>query len=108
VALITSRSRIFADALIAELWNTIAAGGETTMEQRSRCRLASTYAADCAREAMRLMYLHGGTTSFKRETRLAECWRDLHVVGQTVTIGAEWYAIGRRALLGMDTGPRLR
>ena len=86
----------------------VAAGEETTLEQRARCRLASTYAADCAREAMDLMYRHGGSTSFKRESRLAECWRDLHVVGQTVTIAPEWYPIGGRVLLGMDPGPRLR
>jgi indole-3-acetate monooxygenase len=54
------------------------------------------------------VYRHGGSTSFKRESRLAECWRDLHVVGQTVTIAPEWYPIGGRGLLGMDTGPRLR
>jgi len=100
--------RVYRNAMIAELWNTIAAGGQTTLEQRARCRLASTYAADSARQAMDLMYRHGGSTSFKRESRLAECWRDLHVVGQTVTIGAEWYPIGGRALLGMDPGSRLR
>jgi len=94
--------------MITELWNTIAAGQETTLEQRARCRLASTYAADCAREAMDLVYRHGGSTSFKRETRIAECWRDLHVVGQTVTIAPEWYPIGGRVLLGMDPGPRFR
>ena len=45
-----------------------------------------------------MMYRHGGSTSFKRASRLAECWRDLQVVGQTVTIGAEWYPIcGRGA-----------
>ncbi len=100
--------RVYRNAMIAEIWNTIAAGGETTLEQRARCRLASTYAADSAREAMDLVYRHGGSTSFKRESRLAECWRDLHVVGQTVTIAPEWYPIGGRAFLGMDTGPRLR
>ncbi len=100
--------RVYRNAMIAEIWNTIAAGGETTLEQRARCRLASTYAADSAREAMDLVYRHGGSTSFKRESRLAECWRDLHVVGQTVTIAPEWYPIGGRAYLGLDTGPRLR
>ena len=65
-------------------------------------------AADNAREAMDLMYRHGGSTSFRRESRLAECWRDLHVVGQTVTIAPEWYPIGGRVYLGMDPGPRLR
>jgi indole-3-acetate monooxygenase len=105
---ILNAGRAYRSAIIAELWNTVAAGEETTLEQRARCRLASTYAADCAREAMDLVYRHGGSTSFKRESRLAECWRDLHVVGQTVTVAPEWYPIGGRALLGMDPGPRLK
>jgi alkylation response protein AidB-like acyl-CoA dehydrogenase len=100
--------RGYRGAMIAELWNVIADGGETTLGQRARCRLAAVYAADSARDAMDLVYRHGGSTSFKRESRLAECWRDLHVVGQTVTIAPEWYPIGGRAYLGMDTGSRLR
>jgi alkylation response protein AidB-like acyl-CoA dehydrogenase len=100
--------RNYRSTMIAQLWNTIAGGSETTLEQRARCRLASTYAADSARQAMDMVYRWGGSTSFKRQTRLAECWRDLHVVGQTVTVGPEWYPIGGRALLGMDPGSRLR
>ncbi len=105
---ILNAGRAYRSAMIAELWNTVAAGKATTLEQRARCRLAAIYAADNAREAMDLMYRHGGSTSFKRESRLAECWRDLHVVGQTVTIAPEWYPIGGRVYLGMDPGPRLR
>jgi indole-3-acetate monooxygenase len=105
---ILDAGRAYRSAMIAELWNTIANGGETTLQQRARCRLASTYAADCAREAMDLMYRLGGSTSFKRESRLAECWRDLHTVGQTVTIAPEWYPIGGRVYLGMDPGSRMR
>jgi alkylation response protein AidB-like acyl-CoA dehydrogenase len=105
---VLNAGRVYRSAMIAELWNTVAAGRETTLEQRARCRLASTYAADSAREAMDMVYRHGGSTSFKRESRLAECWRDLHVVGQTVTIAPEWYPIGGRVYLGMDPGPRLR
>ena len=100
--------RVHRGATIAELWNTVTAGKEITIEQRSRCRLAAVYAADSARGAMDLVYRHGGSTSFKRESRLAECWRDLQVVGQTVTIAPEWYPIGGRVYLGMDAGPRLR
>jgi indole-3-acetate monooxygenase len=105
---ILNSGRVYRSAMIAELWNTIARGEETTIAQRARCRLASTNAADCAREAMDLMYRHGGSTSFKRASRLAECWRDLHVVGQTVTVGPEWYPIAGRALLGMEPGSRLK
>ncbi len=105
---ILNAGRIYRSAMIAELWNTMAAGNQTTLEQRARCRLASTNAADSAREAMDMVYRHGGSTSFKRASRLAECWRDLHVVGQTVTVGPEWYPIAGRVLLGMDPGSRLQ
>jgi alkylation response protein AidB-like acyl-CoA dehydrogenase len=100
--------RVYRSAMITEIWHTVAAGQEPTREQRARCRLAAVYAADNARAAMDLMYRHGGSTSFQRASRLAECWRDLHVVGQTVTIAPEWYPIGGRVYLGMDPGPRLR
>jgi indole-3-acetate monooxygenase len=105
---ILNAGRAYRTAMITELWNTVAFGNNTTLEQRARCRLASVYAADSARQAMDLVYRHGGSTSFKRESRLAECWRDLHVVGQTVTIAPEWYPIGGRVYLGIDPGPRLR
>jgi alkylation response protein AidB-like acyl-CoA dehydrogenase len=105
---ILNAGRAYRTATITEMWNTVAAGGETTLEQRARCRLAAAHAADSAREAMDLMYRHGGSTSYKRDSRLAECWRDLHVVGQAVTLLPEWYPIGGRVLLHMDPGPRLR
>jgi alkylation response protein AidB-like acyl-CoA dehydrogenase len=105
---ILNAGRAYRSAMITELWNAVAEGKETTLEQRARCRLASTYAGDSAREAMDLVYRHGGSTSFKRESRLAECWRDLQVVGQTATVAPEWYPIGGRVYLGVDPGPRLR
>ncbi len=105
---ILNAGRAHRSATIAELWNTVAAGSDTTVEQRARCRLAAVHAADCAREAMDLMFRHGGSTSYRRESRLAECWRDLHVASQAVTLAPEWYPIGGRALLNMDPGPRLR
>ena len=105
---ILNAGRAYRTATIAELWDTVAGGGDTTLEQRARCRLAAVYAADSAREAMDLMYRHGGSTSYRRESRLAECWRDLHVVGQAVTLAPEWYPMGGRVLLAMDPGPRLR
>ena len=100
--------RAYRTAMITELWNTVAAGEETTLDQRARCRLAAVYAADSAREAMDLMFRHGGSTSYRRASRLDECWRDLQVVGQAVTVMPEWYPMGGRVLLKMDPGPRLR
>lgn len=105
---ILNAGRAYRTATITELWNTVAAGEDTTLEQRARCRLAAVHATDSAREAMDLMYRHGGSTSFRRESRLAECWRDLHVVGQTAALAPEWYPIGGRVFLRLDPGPRLR
>jgi indole-3-acetate monooxygenase len=105
---ILNAGRAYRTAMVTDLWNTVAAGEETTLEQRARCRLAATYAADSAREAMDLVYRQGGSTSYRRESRLAECWRDLQVVGQAVTLMPEWYPMGGRVFMGMDPGPRLR
>jgi indole-3-acetate monooxygenase len=55
---------------------------------------------------MDLMYRHGGSTSFRRESRLAECWCHLHTVAQTVSLSPEWYPIGERAYLSIDPGRR--
>ncbi len=105
---ILNAGRGYRSATIADIWHTMARGEDSTLEQRSRARLASTYAADSARQAMDMVFRHGGSTSFKSESRLAEAWRDLQVVGQTATIAPEWYPIAGRALMGMDPGPRLR
>jgi len=105
---ILNAGRAYRSATITEVWNTIAAGEDTTLEQRARCRLAAVHAADCAREAMDLVYRQGGSTSCRCESRLAECWRDLQVVGQAVTIMPEWYPMGGRVFMKMDPGPRLR
>lgn len=43
------------------------------------------------------MFRHGGSTSFKTGSRLAEAWRDLQVVGNAATLAPEWYLIGGRA-----------
>jgi len=101
-------ARLWRSAAVAEMWNTMAAGGETTLLQRARCRLAAVHAGDTARQAMDMVYHFSGTTGFRRDTRMAECWRDLHTVGQTGMVAPEWYPIGGRALLGMDPGPRLQ
>jgi alkylation response protein AidB-like acyl-CoA dehydrogenase len=105
---ILNAGRAYRTAMVTEVWNTVAAGEETTLEQRARCRMAAANAADSARTAMDLVFRQGGSTSYRRESRLAECWRDLQVVGQAVTIMPEWYPIGGRALMHMDPGPRMR
>jgi alkylation response protein AidB-like acyl-CoA dehydrogenase len=98
----------YRSAAIADVWRTVAAGEETTLEQRARCRLASTHAGESARQALDLMYRAGGSSSYQRSQPLAEAWRDFNVVSQTVTVLPEWYPLGGRVFLGLDPGSRLR
>jgi alkylation response protein AidB-like acyl-CoA dehydrogenase len=100
-------AQLFRAAALRDVWETVASGQETTLQQRARCRLAASFAVDSARQAMDLMYRAGGTTSSKRTHQLARCWRDLHVVGQAASIAPDWYPVVGRVLLGLDTSPRL-
>jgi hypothetical protein len=47
------------------------------------------------------------SSAFQRQSRLAKCSRNLHIIAQTVTLAQERYPIGGR-YLGVDPGPRLR
>src|SRR5207253_2847085 len=64
---ILNAGRAYRSATITEVWNTVAAGDETTLDQRARCRLAAVYASESARQAMDLMYQHGCSTSYRPE-----------------------------------------
>ena len=65
-------------AVVADVWDTVAAGEPVSAEQRTRCRLSAVHAADCANEVVDLMFRVGGTTSIENGHRLARCWRDVH------------------------------
>jgi indole-3-acetate monooxygenase len=71
-------AQTFRTAATTAIWQTVASGQETTLEQRAGCRLAASFAVDSARQAMDLMYRAMGTTSSKRTHQLARCWRDLY------------------------------
>jgi indole-3-acetate monooxygenase len=104
---ILGAAQTFRDAALGDVWDTVASGRETTLQQRARCRLAASHAADSARQAMDLMYHAGGTTSSRRNHPLARCWRDLHVVAQAASVGPEWYLTTGQVFLGLDPGDRL-
>ncbi|MBV9597377.1 MAG: acyl-CoA dehydrogenase family protein [Chloroflexi bacterium] len=99
--------RAYRDGVVREAWTTAAAGQTPGLELCARCRLAGSFAADSARQAMDLMFRAGGTTSTQRKHRLAHCWRDLQVVGQAGAVNPDWYPVVGRHLLGLEAGPRL-
>jgi indole-3-acetate monooxygenase len=99
--------RAFRDTMLREVWASADAGEPVSLEQRARCRLAGSFAADSARTAMDLIYRGAGTTATQRVHRLAHCWRDLQVVSQAAAVNPDWYPVVGRVLLGLDPGSRL-
>lgn len=99
--------RAYRAQAVREAWETVESGRPVSLEQCARVRLAGTFAADSAREAMDLVFRAAGTTSTQRTHLLAHCWRDLQVVGQAGAVTPDWYPIVGRTLLGLDPGSRL-
>jgi alkylation response protein AidB-like acyl-CoA dehydrogenase len=100
-------AQAYRTSIARELWDTVEAGQQPTLDQQARCRLAATYATDCALQVVELMYRAGGTTSLQRPHQIARSWRDVHAVAQTAGLHPEWYALTGRVFLGLDAGPRL-
>lgn len=99
--------RAYREQVVREVWQTVESGGSVSLEQCARTRLAGSFAADSARQAMDLVYRAAGTTATQRTHRLAHCWRDLQVVGQAAAVTPDWYPVVGRTLLGLDPDPRL-
>ena len=106
---ILNAGRAYRSAMIAELWDDPRRrpGDHARATGALPARRRSTPATARAR---RWTWCTGTAAAPRSsaQSRLAECWRDLHTVGQTVTLAPEWYPIGGRAYLGLDPGPRLR
>jgi alkylation response protein AidB-like acyl-CoA dehydrogenase len=99
--------RAYRDNQVQAVWATVAAGQPVSLEQCALCRLAGSFAADSARQAMDLAYRAAGTTATMWSQRLAHCWRDLQVVGQAAAVSPDWYPVVGRVLLGLEAGSRL-
>jgi indole-3-acetate monooxygenase len=100
-------ARSYRDRVIDDAWRAIAAGGSLTMEQRARIRLAGTNAVEASCRAVDLMYGAGGTTSIEEGSPLARCFRDVHVVSQSINVTTRNYEYAGRVLLGMEPGDGL-
>jgi alkylation response protein AidB-like acyl-CoA dehydrogenase len=100
-------ARAYRDRVIDDAWRVVAAGESLTMEQRARIRLAGTNAVESACRAVDLMYGAGGTTSIEESSALSRCFRDVHVVSQSINVTTRNYEYAGRVFLGLEPGDGL-
>ena len=98
VVLVESARAFVFDAL-EQLWASLVAGRETTIEERVRLRLAITYAHDACARAVQQLYHAAGSASVYVPNVLDRQFRDIHTADQHVIAGGGVYEQGGKALL---------
>jgi alkylation response protein AidB-like acyl-CoA dehydrogenase len=100
-ALIAS-ARLLLEDVTRDLWETLLADAEPTMEQRARVRLAASHAASSARDAVELMYRTGDSSSIHTALPLDRCWRDVTTAATHVAVRNRGFLAAGRLSLGLD------
>ncbi len=93
----SARSFVF-DSL-QSVWNSLAAGQQTTTEQRAKLRLSITHAHDACARAVQQIYHAAGSASVYTPNAIDRHFRDIHTADQHVIASAGVYEAAGKALL---------
>jgi len=90
---------------LGAMWANVVAGRDVSMLERARVRLAAVHAAQCAIQAVDVIYQLGGGASLFQGGRLERCFRDVHAAGQHLAVSplSNMEPIGR-VLFGLPPG----
>jgi alkylation response protein AidB-like acyl-CoA dehydrogenase len=94
--------RAFLYEALGDAWQVVSAGQTLSLAQRATLWLASTHAANTAKEATELMFSAGGSASPYTSSGLERCVRDIHAAAQHITVAPANYQMTGQALLGSD------
>jgi indole-3-acetate monooxygenase len=100
-ATLRSARAFFYDTL-ADAWETVGAGKPISVRQRATMWLASSHAAAAAKEVAGLVFEAGGSASPYVSGGIERCLRDIHALGQHVTLAPGNYQMAGQAFLGLD------
>jgi len=95
-------ARLFLFDSLAQLWTTLLATGEVTMEARALTRLAASHAVGSAVQAVDLMYVAGGASSIYASCPLERAFRDVHVMTQHIGVHPRVLHSTGRVLFGLE------
>lgn len=87
---------------VRQLWNSVANGGQVTLEERVGVRLACLTATENSLAVVDSLYRLSGSTAIFQSTVLERCWRDVHTAAQHFQVqDGRWETAGR-VLFGLD------
>jgi alkylation response protein AidB-like acyl-CoA dehydrogenase len=95
-----ARALVF--AAFAQAWETLLAGRENTLEERTRMTMSVAQAMRLCTRAVDVAFQRAGGGALYESSPLQRCFRDLHAAGQHIMFSMEtWKRIGR-SMLGME------
>ncbi|MBT4486827.1 MAG: acyl-CoA dehydrogenase, partial [Rhodospirillaceae bacterium] len=95
-------ARAYKHGILTEVWKTVDGGGDLTMDDRARIRLATTYAINEATAVVEQIYRLAGSTAIFDNEPFERRFRDIHAVSQQVQGRASNYETVGRFMLGLD------
>ena len=97
-------ARAFLYETVDEVWRSVCAGAEPSVEEQHLLRLAGTHAADSALAVVESMYKAGGGTAVYTRSPLDRQMRDVHAATQHIGVSHIHYELAGRIFLGMEPG----
>jgi alkylation response protein AidB-like acyl-CoA dehydrogenase len=98
-----SRALLF--EISGSLWASMCAGDPLNDEQQVMTRTACAHAAKSCAEAVTMVYTMGGATSVYETSKLARCFRDVHVVTQHIAVQEQLFERTGKYFLGLGFQP---
>ena len=95
-------ARSFLYDAVDDIWQTVVAGSQPTMRQRSLCRIASNQATEVAARVARTASTLGGSTSVYSSSSLQRHARDADVITHHFTQSPHVWEDAGRTLLGLE------
>ena len=99
--------RAFLYKTLEELWQAVSVGRTLTVAERAELWLASTHAANTAKQATEIVFSAGSSASVYASFGLERCVRDIHASAQHICVASGNYQLAGQAFLGFDMAASL-
>ncbi len=100
-------ARAFLREIAGEMWASLCAGEEPSLDQRAKLRVAITWSMNQAREVTDYAYQATGTNGIFESSPFERRFRDMHTVSQQGQSHQINFEFAGRVFLGLPPGPRV-